>query len=107
MMHLKSNQVVTNERFHSPLELNNGGSGLVTRLCPTLVTPCMVDCQVPLSVGFSRQEYWSGFPFPSLGDLPDPEIEPGSPLLQADTLPTELRGKPTEMSLCIHPLMDT
>ena len=107
MMHLKSNQVVTNERFHSPLELNNGGGGLVTRLCPTLVTPCMVDCQVPLSVGFSRQEYWSGFPFPSLGDLPDPEIEPGSPLLQADTLPTELRGKPTEMSLCIHPLMDT
>ena len=88
-------------------DFTHGGGGLVTKLCPTLVTPCMVDCQAPLSVGFSRQEYWSGLPFPSLGDLPDPEIEPGSPLLQADTLPTELRGKPTEMSLCIHPLMDT
>ena len=42
-------------------------------------------------MGFSRQGYWSGLPFPSLGDLPDPRIEPRSPVLQADSLPTELR----------------
>ena len=40
-------------------------------------------------MGFSRQEYWSGLPFPSPGDLPDPGIEPGSPALQADALPSE------------------
>ena len=43
---------------------------------------------------FSRPEYWSGQHFPSPGDLPDPKIEPGSPVLQADSLPTELSGKP-------------
>ena len=45
-------------------------------------------------MGFPRQEYWSGLPFPSPGDLPDPGIEPRSPALQADTLPSEPRGKP-------------
>ena len=45
-------------------------------------------------MGFSRQGYWSGLSFPSPGDLPDPEIEPGSPAWQTDSLPTELRGKP-------------
>ena len=45
-------------------------------------------------MGFSRQEYWTGLPFPSPGHLPDPEIEPRSPALQTDSLPTELRGKP-------------
>ena len=44
-------------------------------------------------MGFSRQEYWSGLPFPSPGDLPDPGIEPGSPALQADALPSEPPGK--------------
>ena len=44
-------------------------------------------------MGFSRQEYWSGLPFPSPGDLPDPGIEPGSPTLQADALPSEPPGK--------------
>ena len=43
---------------------------------------------------FPRQDYWSGLPFPSPGDLPDPGIEPGSPALQADALPSELLGKP-------------
>ena len=43
----------------------------------------------PLSMGFSRKEYWSGYPFPSPGDLPDPGIKPRSPALQADTLPSE------------------
>ena len=49
-------------------------------------TPWTVACQAPLSMEFSRQEYWSGLPFPSPGDLPDPGIEPGSPTLQADLL---------------------
>jgi len=48
--------------------------------------PWTIACQGPLSMGFSRQEYWSGLPFPSLGNLPDPRIKPGSPALQADSL---------------------
>ena len=48
-------------------------------------TPGTVACQAPLSVGFPRQEYWSGLPFPSPGDLPDPGIEPASPALQGDS----------------------
>ena len=47
-------------------------------------TPWTVACEVPPSMEFSRQEYWSGLPFPSPGDLPDPGIEPGSPALQTD-----------------------
>ena len=58
------------------------------------VTPRTVACQAPPSMGFSRQECWSGLPFPSPGDLPNPGIEPESPALQADDLLTELRGKP-------------
>ena len=46
------------------------------------------------SMEFSRQEYWSGLPFPSPGDLPNPGIEPGSPAFQADALPSEPPGKP-------------
>ena len=53
------------------------------------VTPQTVAHHVPLSMGFSRQEYWSGLPFPSPGYLPSPGIEPGSRALQADTLPSE------------------
>ena len=57
-------------------------------------TPWTVAHQAPPSMGFSRQEYWSGLPFPSPGDLPDPGIEPGSPTLQADALTSEPPGKP-------------
>ena len=57
-------------------------------------TPWTVAYQAPPSMGFSRQECWSGLPFPSPGDLPDPGIEPGSPSLQADTLPSEPPEKP-------------
>ena len=53
------------------------------------VTLWTVALQAPLSVGFSRQEYWSGLPFPSPGDLPNPGIEPRSPALQADALTSE------------------
>ena len=71
-----------------------GGGGLVTKLCPTLVTPGTVVHQAPLSMGFSRQEYWSGLPFPSPGDLHNPGIKPRSPTLQVDSLPSELPVKP-------------
>ena len=56
--------------------------------------PLTVAHQAPLSMGFSRQESWSGLPFPSPGDLPDPGFEPGSPALQMESLPSDLRGKP-------------
>ena len=54
--------------------------------------PMNVAGQAPQSMGFSRQEYWNGLPFPSPGDLPNPRIKPGSPALQADALPSEPPG---------------
>ena len=60
------------------------------------VTPWTVAYQAPWTMGFTRQEYWSGLPWPSPGDLPDPGIEPGSSALQPDTLPSEPPGKPWE-----------
>ena len=66
------------------------GGGLVAKSCSTLSTPWTIAHQVPLSMGFSRQEYWSGLAFHSLGDLPYPGIEPRTPALQADSSPTEL-----------------
>ena len=57
------------------------------------MTPWTVAHQAPLSMGFSRQEYWSGLPFPSPGGLPDPGIEPWSPALEADALTSEPPGK--------------
>ena len=75
----------------------------VAQSCPTLCDP--VDCSPPgsSSMGFSREEYWSGSPFPSPGDLPDPGIEPRSPALQADALTSEPPGKPQEEDM--KPLM--
>ena len=64
---------------------------------PLCATPWTVNCQAPLSMGFLRQEYWSGLPFPSPRDLPDPGIEPRPPSLQADSLPSEPSGKPIAM----------
>ena len=55
--------------------------------------PCTAACPAPLSMEFSRQESWSGLPFPSPGDLPDLGVEPMSPTLQADS-PAEPQGKP-------------
>ena len=57
------------------------------------VTPWTVAHQASPSMGFSRQEYWSGLPFPSPGDLSDPGIKPGSPSLEADALNSEPPGK--------------
>ena len=73
--------------FQRKHTLFNGG--LVAKSWPTLETPWPVVFSV---MGFSGQEYWSGLPFTSSGDLPDLGIEPGSPALQADSLPTELGG---------------
>ena len=56
--------------------------------------PCIVAQQAPLSMGFSRQEYWNGLPFPSSGDLSNPAIKSVSPALQADSLPSEPPRKP-------------
>ena len=64
-------------------------------------TPWTVAYQAPLSIEFSRQEYWSGLPFPSPGDLPDPGMEPRSPALQADALPSEAPGKPFRILIVI------
>ena len=66
-----------------------GKESEVTQSCPTLCGPVDLAYQAPPSMGFSRQEYWSGLPFPSPGDLPDSGIELGSPALQADALPSE------------------
>ena len=73
----------------------SGGGDLVTKSYPMLVTPWTVALQAPLSMEFSRQEYYSRFPFPFPGDLPCPGIKPESPALQADSLPTEPLGKLT------------
>ena len=57
------------------------------------VTPQTIACQAPLSMRFSRQEYWNGLLFPSPGDLPNPGIKPRTTALQVDSLPAEPQGK--------------
>ena len=66
------------------------GSGRRSVVSDSLQPPWTVAHQAPLSMGFSKQEYWSGLPVPSPGDHPNPGIEPRSPALQADSLPTGL-----------------
>ena len=80
--------------FVGNLHIGLFGGGLVAKLCLTLKISWTVACQAPLSMGFSRREYWSGLPFPSPEDLPDPGVKPRSPALQVDDLPAELWGKP-------------
>ena len=89
---IREMQIKTTMRYHlTPIRVI---VVLVTRSHSTLCDPAItVTHQAPLSTGFSRQEYWSGLPFPTLGDLSDPGIEPESPTLQADSLPSELPGK--------------
>jgi len=70
------------------------GYVLVTQLCPALCDPWTVAYQPPLEVHGILQAYWSGLPFPSPGDLPDPGIEARSPALQSNSLPSEPPGKP-------------
>ena len=68
---------------------------LVAQLCPTLCDPMDCACQAPLSMGFSRQEYWSGLPFLPPGDIPDPGIKALSPALAGGFFTPEPSGKPT------------
>ena len=82
-------------------KLKFGGS-LVAKSCPTLVTLWTEALQAPLSTGFSRQEYRSGLPFPSPGDLPDPGVKIRSPAFQVDSLPTEPPGM---VALCFYSLL--
>ena len=66
------------------------------------MTPWTVACQSPLSLGFPRQEYWSGLPFSTSGDLSDPGINPVSPVLQADSLPLSHLGSPVNLLAFKH-----
>ena len=77
---------VLTEATHLAADASWGPAGLCPcgesgKLCPTLVTPLTAACQAPLSMGFSRQDYWSVLPFPSPEDLPDPGIKPVFPAL--------------------------
>ena len=82
---------------HDAWHMGSLNQVLRVQLFATLGT---VVCQVSLSMGFSRQEYWSGLPCPPPGDLPDPGIEPMSPALQVDSLPSEPLGKPSCFCEC-------
>ena len=86
---------------------------LYIRVCTLVAQSCLtlcdrMDCSPPGSsvLGFSRQKYWSGLPFLSPGDLPDPRIKPRSPALRADSLPSEPPGKPLNNSPKIRKLRD-
>ena len=75
---------------------NSESESEVAQCVRLFATLCTVAYQASLSMGFSRQEYWSGLPFPSPGDLPNPGIEPGSPASEADALTSEPPGKPLD-----------
>ena len=75
------------------IKIEAGGCGLVAMSCLALATPWTIACQATLAMGFPRQTYRSGLLFPSPGDIVDPGIEPGSPVLQANSLPSEPPGK--------------
>ena len=73
----------------------HGDGGLVAKSCPTLfATPETIACQAPLSMGFPRQEHWSGLPFPAPGDRPNSGMELQSPALQAGSLLLRHQGFP-------------
>ena len=81
---------------------------LVAQLClSSVVTPWTVACQAPLSMRFSKQEYWRELLFPSSGDLPYPGTEPASPALQADSLLSEPPGKSSMCVCVVYPYSDT
>ena len=77
----------------------------VCSVMPDSATPWTVACQTPLSLEFSRQEHWSGLPLPPPGDLPDPGIEPASPVSPADSLPAEPSGKPKYYTTWIYDIL--
>ena len=85
----------------STFRTDSGSSSVSLSVVSDSATPWAVARQAPLSMGFSRQEYWVGLPFSSPGDLPNPGIKHGSPALQADSLPSEPLGR-TERCLNIQ-----
>ena len=82
------------------------GGDLVVKSCPINATLWTVACQAPLSMAFPRQEYWSGLPFPSAGDLPDPGIKLRSPTWQTGLLPCRefsvITEPPGKMCVCVR-----
>ena len=93
------------ETFSSKCPLAIGGNRSLfsqQAISDSFVTRQTEACQASLSRGFFRQGCWSGLPFPSPGDLPNPGIEPGSPALQADSLPTELQGSPKSICVAVN-----
>ena len=85
--------------------ISAGGAGLVSKLCLTLETPWPVARQAPLSMEFSRQEFWSGLPFPSPGDLPDPGVKPASAALAGDFFMVEPPGEPHNEGYSSHSIV--
>ena len=83
------------------LSSSSSSSSLVAQSCLTLCDPMDCSPNAPLSMGFSRQEYWCGLPFPSPGDLPDPETECRSLTLQAEPLSSEPPWKPSSKRTCL------
>ena len=84
------------QKMLKPIHLSDsGGGGLAAKSYPTLETQWSIARQAPLSMGFPRQEYWSGLPFHSPGNFPNSETELGSPAAQADSLPTAPPGNRT------------
>ena len=90
--------VCITSRQQSPLTADRESESEVAQSCPTLCNPWTVAHRAPPSMVFSRQEYWSGLPFPSPGDRPNPGIEPRSPTLQADALTSAPPGKPRKQT---------
>ena len=70
-------------------------------MCDSFATPWTTALQAPLSMGFLRQEYWSGLPIPSPGNIPNPKTEPESPAWQTDSLPLSHGGSPFEYACAL------
>ena len=103
--HHNSSNLPVPFRFPLQREFQGTNMRIKRKLSRTVMSDSVIPMYSPpgpLSMEFSRQEYWSGLPFPSPGDLPDPRIEPRSPALQADSFPTELLGntQPYIKGLC-------
>ena len=92
---------ITRQNLYGPL----GGGGLVTQSCPTLVALVTVAHQASISMEFSRQEYRSGLPFPSPGDLPDRGIKPMSPVLAGGFFTSKPSGKAWTLSTLFNYLI--
>ena len=98
----EQNVPILSSLLHSQVLQNVKCVLLVAQSCLTFVTPRTVARQAPLSVGFSRQEYWSGLPFPSPGDLPDPGIEPMCLALASRFFTAELPGKHSSLGTALQ-----